>query len=142
MTVVQSFKEYVEAEIPKFDPRWLTEQFHIHDQDQNTLEIIYENLTSKAKLKDRAAQNFDMFDQSRDGRISQLPDDSLMQSSMSQRNSTLRMRRLINNGEEFGEINANDNDSEIIDQETMETNNFYRGWIDDINEVLLKAWKG
>ena len=52
------------------------------------------------------------------------------------------MRRLINNGEEFGEINANDNDSEIIDQETMETNNFYRGWIDDINEVLLKAWKG
>jgi hypothetical protein len=73
-----------------------------------------------------------------------LPEDSLMQSSLSFRSSTLRMRRLIGKSEEnkLGEMNDQNNDSELIDREEMETNNFYRGWKDDIDEVLLKAWKG
>jgi hypothetical protein len=54
------------------------------------------------------------------------------------------MRRLIGKSEEnkLGEMNDQNNDSELIDREEMETNNFYRGWKDDIDEVLLKAWKG
>ena len=34
MTIADTFKEYIDLEIPKFDGRWVTEQFHVHDQDQ------------------------------------------------------------------------------------------------------------
>ena len=49
MTIGDTFKEYIEKETPKFDGRWVTEQFYYHDQDQLALNIIYDSLTNQGK---------------------------------------------------------------------------------------------
>ena len=68
MTIYDAFKEYIDMEIPKFDGRWLTDQFHVHDPDQQTLEIIYDTLANQGKKKQRGGYN-DVYDPSRDGRL-------------------------------------------------------------------------
>ena len=49
MAIGDTFKEYIEKETPKFDGRWVTEQFHYHDQDQLALNIIYDSLANQGK---------------------------------------------------------------------------------------------
>lgn len=45
--------------------------------------------------------------------------------------------------DEFGEITqVKQDDGDLIDQQTMETNNFYRSWKESIERILLKAWDG
>jgi hypothetical protein len=84
MNVQNQFSKYIATEIPKFDARWVVDDYKINDQSQATMELIDIQLNKKPKNK---LQNTIYFQDS-----SNLSTYSI--DSKSVRGNTIRLRRI------------------------------------------------
>lgn len=117
MSIVDSFQDYINTEIPKFNPQWLTEDFQDANADHQMLDRINETLI---KLEINFKRKTTMY----------LPD-------LKQNKNPAKSIRTSNQFSVADEQKA----SEFLDKQQLETD-FYIGLKKDIDKILLNAWDG
>ena len=139
MSMIDSFKDYINNEIPKYDPKWLTDQYMV-DVEQKMFNKIRDNL-EKVEISTKAQKT-----------TMQLPNLSEQVEQMVKDNSMIHPRketkggfprqsmRLLANTQIGLQQNENVN-VEYLDKQQLETD-LYKGLKKDIDKILLKAWEG
>lgn len=123
MSIVDSFKEYILKEIPRFNPKLLTDDYG-SDTDQVMLNRINENLRLSKVDSGAQKRKTTMY----------LPD-------LNQKPKQQSMRLLQPGMPRAGQDQEDQRQTEYLDKQQLETD-FYVGLKKDIDKILLKAWEG
>lgn len=105
MEIVESFNEYLATEIPKFNPKWLTDYYDDSDIDSQVMDRIIQNLQKQTiKVKQNKT-------------TMQLPDIRASSNSRPKVSMKQSMRILVTGEEEKKDVG----NSEYLDKQSLET---------------------